>query len=342
MFNAEFNNVACFEERKGINGWYLARFPEALRSKLGSVGPLAAEESSCLEIRFVTDATMIRLSVTNLEPNSKGANLSKVHVYKGDFLKATHTLERGVINQIEVMSFGGFGDMPEENLYNNYFSPNVWRFVFVECTPMLHEINTYGFELRPPTAQEKPKLKMLSYGSSITHHGSEIDGYSYVHHAARRLKVDILGKGTGGSCFCDNGMADFFTNECEWDFATLELGVNMIGSFETEEFRSRVAYMLKTLSAKHPQKHIWAIDIFSNYFDYDSKLIDSEAAIRQRAFRETVKEEVARINSTYVHYLPGREVQPDLDGLSADFLHPSFWGHQKMGERLAEVIQRVL
>ena len=339
MYNVEFHNVSALEKRVGYEGLLLARFPEELRHSIDMVGPLALEENACPEIRFVTQSPIVRISVSNLVPtnNSIGEN-ARLHVYRGDFLYDVYPIKKGIINNIEVSNWGGFGDVDEGALNNACFSPNVWRFVFTECTPLLHEINTFGFEMRPPHLDEKPKLTMLAYGSSITHHGSALDGYSYVHHAARRLKFDVINKGTGGSCFCDNKVADFLANECQWDIATLELGINTLGKLTVEEFRNRVAYMLKTINRKHPKKHIWVIDIFSNGGDYKFDLKDKLMHTEQNDKREVVSDEVSKVCSEYVHYVPGRQLQPSLEGLTVDLLHPSIWGHISIGERLAEII----
>ena len=39
-------------------------------------------------------------------------------------------------------------------------------------------------------------------------------------------------------------MADYIAGRDDWDFATLEMGINMIGDFDVEEFRSRVEYFI--------------------------------------------------------------------------------------------------
>ena len=58
--------------------------------------------------------------------------------------------------------------------------------------------------------------------------------------AAQRLGVDVLDKGLSGSCGAEPAVAEFLVNECEWDFATCEWGVNMRHCVEPDDFRQRV------------------------------------------------------------------------------------------------------
>ena len=90
---------------------------------------------------------------------------------------------------------------------------------------------------KKPGEDEKPRRRWLAYGSSITNVGSW-----YVHHAALRLLADVFNKGMCGSCLCEPEVAGWLPSCESWDFATLELGVNMRGGFSAMEFEKRARF----------------------------------------------------------------------------------------------------
>ncbi|MDV7393239.1 hypothetical protein RZS08_17840, partial [Arthrospira platensis SPKY1] len=83
-----------------------------------------------------------------------------------------------------------FSKVPEEILNSRGFSHKVWRLQISYSMLSYLGVETFGDAIRPPTREEKPRLKYFAYGSSITH--SFAGGYPYL--AARKLGVDVLNK----------------------------------------------------------------------------------------------------------------------------------------------------
>jgi hypothetical protein len=121
-----------------------------------------------------------------------------------------------------------------------HFSPDVWRLTLRGEGVRFHGIEGEG--LRPPTSNELPSLRYLSYGTSITHGAAATASHlTYVAQTAWRLRADLINLGVGGSAWCEPQLADYIAERDDYDIATLALSVNMIGGgFKDEEFRERV------------------------------------------------------------------------------------------------------
>jgi len=339
--NIEFHNVAELEAIPGMGGWRLQRFPEKVRNCLGHKeherGRFYSQKSVGCEIRFATDAKFVRVSLSAIEQDGT------VLVYKGDFFHSFHTLKAGVVTTLHLENPPKFSSVKAECLKGRLFSPNIWRLQFGKDTGIsFHHIDSFGHELRPPKEDEMPKLTWLAYGSSITF-GGDVLLYSnaYIEQAARRLKVNVLNKGIAGSCFCDEAIANYIADCKEWDFVTLELGVNMRGRFTPEEYEKRVRYLLKKIVEKRPGKPIVAIGIYPNGSLYS---LDEENPITRDnlVFDELLKRIVREMDSKYIYYIDGKDILTDFSGLSSDLLHPSDYGHIIMGENLSRILKKLL
>jgi lysophospholipase L1-like esterase len=195
--------------------------------------------------------------------------------------------------------------------------------------------------MRPPTEDEKPKIKWLAYGSSITHGaGAQLHTNSYIMSAARDLGVDVLCKGMGGSCYLENDMADFIANE-EWDFITLELGVNVREIYTEDVFRSKAEYLVETIKKKNPDKPVIFITIFPNSATY----CNSETVFKTREFEfnniiREIYNEYASDGFTYL--IEGSDILKRFDWLTCDLIHPSEYGHFMMGLQLSNIIKDII
>jgi len=187
-----------------------------------------------------------------------------------------------------------------------------------------------------------PKVRWLAYGSSITHgSGALVYSNAYIQQAARSLKVDVLCNGLGGACLCEKEMADFLASRGDWDFITVEIGVNMRGCFTAKEFEKRAEYLISTLLDKNPEKPVIIITIFPNWTDH-SLNEDQSVVERNKKFNEILREIHARLNHKQLYMIEGADVVTDFSGLSCDLLHPSESGHIMMGENLAERLKSIL
>jgi lysophospholipase L1-like esterase len=342
----EFHNVAELEEIRGLPGLKLHRFPKELRDGLGKGanqrGRLISHASTGCEIRFVTEAEFVRVTLSAV------AEDGDVIVYNGDYFHSMHRLKAGVIQALHLDKPARFADVQPEALRQGRFSPAVWRIVVSRnyypgpFQAAFHHVETFGHEIRPPRQEELPARRLLAYGSSITHgSGATVQHQAYIQQTARRLGADVMNKGIGGACLCEPAMADYLMHLGGWDIATLELGVNMRGMFTADEFEERARYLVQGMLEHNPGKPVMLISIYPNSADV-LKNPDSPGAENNRMFVERLQKIHQSLNHPCLHYVDGHTILTDFSALAVDLIHPSDYGHTLMGQNLAEAIRKVL
>lgn len=339
-----YNNIELFNvaeiESKPDGSIRLHRFPVDVENQLGynqyTLGRYVSKLTTGCEIRFVTTGNRVDVSLTAIDVDGE------ILVYKGDYLYKRYLLKKGVSELLMLNETIYSHDMDKDMINTGRFSSDVWRIIMChDFICQLNFIESYGYDMRSPTQNEKPKQKWLAYGSSITHGaGAQLHTNSYIMSAARELGVDVLDKGMGGSCHLESAMADFIANE-EWDFATFELGVNVREIFTTDEFRSRAEYLVKTIKEKKPDKPVIFITIFPNSATYCNK--ETIFKTREFAHNNIIREiynEYASDGHTFL--VEGSDILKKFDWLTCDLIHPSEYGHFRMGLELANLIRDII
>jgi lysophospholipase L1-like esterase len=137
----------------------------------------------------------------------------------------------------------------------------------------------------------------------------------------------------GGSCFCENEMADYLA-ALQWDFAVLELGINMIGVFPVEEFERRSEYMVsKVLETGR------TVFLVTHYPHFRSLPCEKEEERQlRRDFYNVFKRIYEKYKCEKLVLIDGSDVLTDFTGLTCDLIHPSDYGHSIMGDNLARFI----
>lgn len=339
--NIEFYNVMELEKTETMAGLKLQRFPKEIRDNLGykdrKKGRIVSQTSTGCEIRFVTETKNIRLYLSSLNGNGE------VLVFNGNFFHGKYTLNSGVVTTLNLEENERFEELKPEVFKGYPFSRKVWRiFMSRGFTAVYHGIDAYGEALRPPMEDEVPKLRWFAYGSSITH-GSVATSHnnSYIEQAARRLGVDVLCNGLSGACMCEKIIADYIADREDWDFATLELGVNMRVPFTSEEFEIYARYLIKKVVESNPKKPVVIITIYPNRAVY-FKNQDDISHIRNREFNEILKKIYDEINADNLYLIEGKDILTDFSGLSSDLIHPSDYGHILMGQNLADKLKDII
>lgn len=197
---------------------------------------------------------------------------------------------------------------------------------------VFHGIDTFGHYLRAPFREEKPALRWLAYGSSITH--SSRNGYPAL--TARRLGVDVLNKGMSGSCFVDPTAAEFLAADCDWDIATLEMGINMRLQYSVEEFERRARHFVARCVELKPGRPVVLLTIFRNAANHLLKA--DETSEKQEAFNEVIRQIARDRSEENVHLIEGTDIVEDLGYLGVDLVHPTDYGHARMAEKLARAL----
>jgi lysophospholipase L1-like esterase len=346
----EFHNTIELEPAP-TGGQLLRRFPKSVRGALSPLGRMVAQDAAGCEIRFVTEAQSFRLAVSTqtsclapFEPTGQD-----LVIYKGAYQHSALKLEPGKINHLHITDIGGpvqsafLGVRPEVR-DTAYFPHTVWRILFGRYAATFHELDTFGYPVRPPSPTERPRAgRLLCYGSSITNGASpSMYHLCYAQTTARLLGMDLLNQGLSGSCCCEPEVADYLASRNDWDAMTLELGVNMRQAFTPEEFRKRVRYLLETLIARQPGKPLVLITIFPNAHHPRMALADSEIQRSQLAFDQILRELQSSLRHPNLHLVEGADILADPAGLTKDLIHPGDAGHAEMGVNLAARLRVIL
>jgi lysophospholipase L1-like esterase len=330
----EFHN--CYPEPREGDLWQLSRYPAPVRHALNERGRMVSMDSCGVELRFVTPAQNIRVTLTAEDADTE------VQVYCGPFLLATHRLAKGVPTALSLTPPERFPEATDAALASGGWSPDVWRIAPGRAACLFHHLETFGHPVRPPTAAEKPAVTWLAYGSSITH--SHHGGYPY--HAARLLHWNVFGKGLSGACHIEKEAADYLAAtaaETKAAIITAELGVNMRGGYTVETFAGRAAYLLKALRTKNPDTPLVLVTAFTNSAHHSRAPRDDFE--RQHGFDAALRDLVTRARATgdaRLHLIEGTDLLTDFTLLSADVLHPTPSGHALMGHNLADRLRSII
>jgi lysophospholipase L1-like esterase len=321
------NAVPVFNESQ--QGWELPRYPRAVREVINTSARTISGKTTGVELRFVSSGPEFCLTVRTL------GDPASITVRKGAFWVQQLDLGPGQTRRVLIRRPGTNG-VRKDILRGGGWSPDVWRIQFDGSDSLLQDIDPLGWEIRPPKAEEKPSLKWLAYGSSITN--ADDHGYPFV--AAQLLHADVLNKGLSGSCHIEPEIADWFAI-LEFDLATLELGINMRDQFEPEEFEKRARYLVQRLCESHPQAHLVLLTHFLNR-DHHPEGEPTRAGQRQQAFDAILRRIHADSRDPHLHLIEGTEILTDFHLLAADMIHPTHEGQAQMGVNLSERLKDVL
>ncbi|MDF3055929.1 MAG: lysophospholipase [Rariglobus sp.] len=325
----EFHNCPAPEPSPAGSGWILPRYPRDAYNTFDSPGFLTAQESTGVELRFVTKARHLRVFVTALTQDSE------VAVFKGDFQHLVQKIPQGPVQCIHLTPPDLFDRMRPDALHHRFHS-DVWRIVLDRGTMVFNGIDTFGAPVRKPLPEEKPALRWLAYGSSITH--STRNGYA--HRAAAHLRVDVQNKGQSGSCYLDPAAVDYIATGTEWDFATCELGINMRTTFEPDAFAARARHLVTRCTEAKPGRPLVLITLYRNWADH---LVEPDAATaKQEAFNKILRNLAAEFAGRHVHLIEGTDIVDDLSCLGSDLLHPTDYGHARMAENLVRALRPII
>ena len=330
--NVELHNVCDVIEDDGKPGVGLLRLPRGILDAINPGARDRARMGANCEIRgLLAEGAEARVKLQVLDSNTTPP---VVTVYHGCFCGQSVALGKAPA-EIVIQPPATLSALQAIARKDGHpFDP---RLVRVRL-PSIHTTRILAIEggLTPPTPGTTPSKVMLCYGSSITHGACAIppEG-TYVAQCASRLGCDVLNLGFGGSAHMDRAIAEHIAARKDWDFATFEMGIN-VRDWPREKFREAVETFVRTVSAAHPDKVIFCIDLFTNDADFQAH------PTRAVGFREVVADLAGSFASGKVVHVDGRGILTDPTGLRTDLVHPSDLGMQEMGANLAAFIARRL
>jgi len=333
----ELHNFEEVIEIQGRDGVLLQRIPEEVRIKLREDAQKAYRRSAGGEIRFVSEWNPIKIRLKSYGGNSKAL------IYFGDFQVMEYNLfeEEECVIEISALSPSFLTKFKYEN-YQLPFSPLVWRVII--SGHEVHLIEIEGKQVRPPRPDEIPKLKYLAYGTSITQGVDSITpDLSWVSQVGWRLKADVINLGASSAAFCEREITEYIANRSDFNFATLELSVNMLNQgVNYKEFYQKSEYMIKTIAEKNQNKPIFCISLIKSFSELGFSWTNRKIVSTALEYREAIKRIVEQSELENLYYVNGSTLLDGIYGLSYDLLHPGNHGMIQIGERLSEIIDKVV
>ncbi len=328
--NVELHNVAEVHEVAGKEGVRLQRVPESVRIHLNEGAQNRMLSPACAEIRFVSGLP------ARVVLSSEGK--TKVVVFHGVFQVSDMLIISGEKQMVQIMRRPRLEQLDPDFYRDMAFQPNVVRLMLAGDPVRFHGVEGDG--VRPPKAEELPKLRYLAYGTSITHGGVATGPHlCYAAQTARRLGADLINLGVGGAAFCEKKLADYIADRDDWHIATLALSVNMVRGFSLEEFYERVSYMVNAVAGADTKRAVACITLYPHFRDFGIPSADEDDVGKAEAFRERLRKAVRDCPHPNVHLIEGPDILTDVTGLTPDLIHPADNGMINMGENLARQLR---
>lgn len=320
--NIMFHNVAELEESdKGYKMW---RVPHAVREQLNDVAEKTT--SGCatgVELRFKIkgeSATLILTAETAAEANV-------AYIYYGSIQGGWENSSRIILNQetrITIFKPHNMNFLKQLSKAENLpFDPEVVRVVLPYGH--IYYVGVEG-EVEPPTKEELPTKTYLAYGSSITHGSLSLAApYTYPFRLSQKLGCDYINLGMAGSAHMEKAMAEYIVSRKDWDFATVEMGINML-EMDAALFEERVDEFSEILS--RDSRPIYATSIYG--------FSDPNMQESGRKFREIVEKYAKK----RFFFTGGLEILNHSSYISQDMVHPSIEGMDEIVKKWYSILTK--
>lgn len=315
-WNIDFHNVAELVPYE--DGYAMYRVPADVRAHLNAnLRERTSWYATGVELRFRMkgDSAVIRLRSLPMD------EAQVAHIYYGSIQGGWQNSSRLITAQPTDIRINRPQNMEQlRQLHQDHalpFSPEVVRVVLPYGSLVFLGIEG---DVEPPRPEDLPTRTYLAYGSSITHGSLALDmPHTYPFSIAQNLGCDYLNLGFAGTAHLEKEMAEYIVSRKDWDFATVEMGINMLGSFSVEEFERRVDVFTDILAAD--SRPVIATSIFG--FNGG----DQEKAA---AFRDVVR----RYAGERLHFVDGLKLLNNPAFISQDMVHPSMEGVAQIAHRL--------
>lgn len=313
------------------DGWLLSRLPRETANCLdGDIRDRTSFYGSGVELRFRLKSDEVKLHFRA----RKTEEAQTAAIYFGSFQGGWQYSVKPIGEQDSVIELR----YPEPEKMKKLeeitkekglpFEPQLVRVLFPYGTILY--IGKEG-ETEPPHVGDEPGGCYLAYGSSITHGSLGLTTpYTYAFQIAQTLGVDYINQGYAGTAFMERPMAEYLTARKDWTFASVEMGINMIGKpISNEAYEERIREFLRILALD--TRPVFVTDIFRH-----EEIREHD---RTALFREIVKKYA---NGKNMIYVPGTELFDNPAEISADLTHPAGMGQLEIARNWSAVMRRHL
>lgn len=323
-WNMDFHNVAQLVPHE--DGYMMHRVPEGVRAQLNAgLQERSSSYATGVELRFRLkgEQAVIRLRTLPM------AEAQVAHIYYGSMQGGWQDSSRLITTQPTELLIRRPGNIDQlRQIHRDCalpFSPEVVRVVLPYGSLVFLGIEG---DVEPPRPEDLPARTYLAYGSSITHGSLALDmPHTYPFRIAQGLGCDYLNLGFAGTAHLEKEMAEYIVSRRDWDFASVEMGVNMLGAFSPEEFERRVDDFTAILAAD--PRPVFATSIFG--FNGGNQ---EKAAV----FRDIVR----RYAGERLRFVDGLTLLNNPAYLSQDMVHPSLEGIEQIAHRLRDFMTPTL
>lgn len=323
--NMQFHNVEELERTD--KGWIMWRVPLQVRQGLNQqAAEIVSRYSTGIELRFeiVGDSATVILRADPM------AEAQVAYIYYGSFQGGWQYSSKVIgeaETKIEIPYPSNIDELRSLTAKHRLpFQPEIVRIVlpYGNC----YYVGTEG-EIRPPRPEQLPERTYLAYGSSITHGSLALAApCSYPSQIARALGCDYFNLGFAGTAHLESAMAQYIVDRTDWDFASFELGINMIGdSFTDQEFEARVIDFIDILAGD--SRPIFVTSLFGFCFQNQERAERYRQIVRRHAQGRLI-------------FTDGLELLDREDYISQDMIHPSLEGINEISTNWLQVMRRHL
>jgi len=301
-------------------GLWFTRIPNELRLRLNVAAQLNALQSTGAELRFNLHGPEARLALKCQQAPVV------VEVYQGSFLMSWHWIGRQR-TEVVIRPPAKLGLLAQLSAARRLpFDARLTR-VLLPWRPPARLLD-FAADCTPPRREQTPRRRYLAYGSSITHGNASVrPSGMYAHRVAQLLGADLINLGLGGGAHLEPAMADYIAGRQDWDFASLELGINLLRRVGPEQFARLVDYFVERIATAHPDRWIFCIDLFTVEEDLCGQPQAEE-------FRRIVRDKVAALGLPRLVHVSGTELLVSVHGLTVDLVHPSPFGMEEIARGL--------
>ncbi|MCA0758617.1 hypothetical protein KP806_26535 [Paenibacillus sp. N4] len=328
----EFYNVEELADAPG-GGLALRRIPSRVSETLNQGAAVHRSINTCgCEIRFNMEDEEVQLFLRRDVETSSPFGIGEV--YFGSF-QAPYGITPQMIGKDTTVITIRRKDVEASSLLQNsddgLFDRKLVR-VLLPYDSKTYFVDKQG-QTSPPLPAQAPARRYLAYGSSITHGGDAVrPSGTYAMRLANMLNMDLINLGFAGSAQMEPSMAEYIAERKDWQIATIEMGINVIGQWSAAKFKDRVDRFVDILARDLGDRSLFVTDLYLCKYDLENDPLISE-------YRAIVKNAVECAGQTRLHYIAGTELLASVEELTADLIHPSAAGQEAIARRWDDFIR---